>query len=562
MHGEGMASDKSTLDSPDTGKARSPASRTSFRRWFGVRVRWLRHRLARGIGSLPDKIDHAAVLTEVEDDGNLGGRYVFMVVMSSAIATLGLLLSSPAVIIGAMLISPLMGPIMLLGFSLCVLDFDSMKRSLTALAAGVVGALAIAILIVMFSPLREATPEILARTRPNLFDLLVAIFSGLAGGYSVINRKGATIVGVAIATALMPPLAVVGFGVATFNPVVAGGAFLLFMTNLLAIALSVTGLAWLHGFATIHSKRFARWQTAAVLIVFAALSLPLGFALRDIAEETRVTNIVREQAMKPFDEQRSQLSSLSVRFPAGGPIEIEQTVLVHDRVANAEQQLMKRYEDLLQRPVNMRLSQVLVADDETLDARRIQELAVSSIAPLRLQVEQIDRRQDTAEAIRAAIPFQTQAVDIDDAARAVRIVPSLATSLDLAALMEAEQQISARFADWSIRILPPVQPLPDVPFESGAELGEAARKTVDVIVWAMKAWETNSCAIKGRASLGGSASANRKLALERAEAVAALLKAAGFETTAESGYGESGQAAEERRLGQVFFQSAAVTPAL
>lgn len=557
-----MDANRVSAKSPDTGKPEAPASRPTFGRWLAVRLRWLRHKLARGIGSLPDRIDHDTVLSEVEDDGKLGGRYVFMVVMSSAIATLGLLLSSPAVIIGAMLISPLMGPIMLLGFSLCVLDFDSMKRSLTALAAGVIGALAIAVLIVMFSPLREATPEILARTRPNLFDLLVAIFSGLAGGYSVINRKGATIVGVAIATALMPPLAVVGFGVATFNLVIAGGAFLLFMTNLLAIALSVTGLAWLHGFATIHSKRFARWQTAAVLIVFAGLSLPLGFALRDIAEETRVTNIVREQAMKPFESQRAELSDLTVSFPSGRPIAIQQTVLVHDRVADAEAQLMKRYEDLLQRPVDMRLNQVLVADDETLDARGVRELAVSSIAPLRLQVEQLDRRQSTAEAIRAAIPFQTQAVDIDDAARAVRIVPSLSTALDLPALMEAEQQISARFADWSIRILPPVQPLPDIPFESGAELGADARRMVDVVVWAMTAWDAKSCAIKGRVPLGGSAAANRRLALERAEAVAALLKAAGFETTAESGYGESGQAAEERRLGQIHFQSAVVTPAL
>jgi uncharacterized hydrophobic protein (TIGR00271 family) len=562
-----MNSIKGDQNSPDAGKPdpgpdeASPARKT-FARWLGVRIRWLRRALARGIGSLPDKIDHAAVLTEVEEDGKFGGRYVFMVVMASAIATLGLLLSSPAVIIGAMLISPLMGPIMLLGFSLCVLDFEEMKRSLIALAGGVAGALAIAILIVMFSPLREATPEILARTRPNLFDLLVAIFSGLAGGYSVINRKGATIVGVAIATALMPPLAVVGFGLATFNLVIAGGAFFLFMTNLLAIALSVTGLAWLHGFATVHARRFARWQTAAVLIVFVALSLPLGFALRDIAYETRVNNIVREQALIPFEGQESELSDLTVRFPAGGPIEIQQTVLVHDRVADAESQLMQRYEALLERPVEMRLNQILVADDETLDARGIRELAASSIAPLRQQVERLDQRQAAGDAIRNSIPFRAQAVDVDSSLRAVRIVPARETTLDLAALMEAEQEMSGRFPDWSIRIFPPVQTLPSVSFASGATLDEEARATIGVIIWAMKAWEAKACTVKGRVPLGGSASANRKLALERAEAVAALVKAAGLEVTAESGYGETGQAAEERRLGQLHFESATVMPKL
>lgn len=562
--GKGM--ENSATDSPVTrmreaAGAPPPPRKTLWRR-LAVRARWIRGLLTRGIGSLPDGIDHAAVLDEVEADGKLGVRFVFMVVMASAIATLGLLLSSPAVIIGAMLISPLMGPIMLLGFSLCVLDFYELRRSLVALGAGVIGALAIAILIVMFSPLREATPEILARTRPNLFDLLVAIFSGLAGGYSVINQKGATIVGVAIATALMPPLAVVGFGIATFNFVIAGGAFFLFMTNLLAIALSVTGLAWLHGFATVHAKRFARWQTGAVLVVFLALSLPLGFALRDIAYETRVTNIVREQAMAPFDAEASELSSLSVRFPAGGPIEIQQTVLVHDRVPDAERQLAARYEELLQRPVEMRLNQVLLADDETLDARRVSELAASSIAPLRQQVEQLDQRQADAEAIRTAVPFKTLAVDIDPATRVVRIIPARDTSLGLAALMEAEQQLAAGFTGWLIRVVPAVQPLPAVAFGSNAEIDASGRETVNVMIWAMRAWDTKSCIVEGRASLAGRASVNRSLAANRAEAVAELMEAAGFEVETRNGFNTNGQAAAERQLGALYFASAVVTPDL
>lgn len=536
----------------------APAVKKSLARQLAVRLRWVRRRLAMGIGSLPDKIDKEAVFAEVQEEGQLGGRYVFMVVMASAIATLGLLLSSPAVIIGAMLISPLMGPIMLLGFSLCLLDFDAMRRSLVSLSAGVAGALIIAILIVMFSPLRDATPEILARTRPNLFDLLVAIFSGLAGGYSVINRKGATIVGVAIATALMPPLAVVGFGIATFNMVIAGGAFFLFMTNLLAIALSVTGLAWLHGFATVHAKRFARWQTVMVLVVFVGLSLPLGFALRDIAYETRVTNIVREQALGPFEGQEAELSSIRVSFPPGRPIEVQQTVLTHKRVADAEERLSKQYEALLGRAVDMRLNQVLVADDETLDARRVRELAASSIAPLRQQIELMDQQQNTADAIRSAIPFKTLAVDIDTGAQVAKVIPAQTTAMTLAALHEAEGQLSARFSGWTVRILPAEQVLPDVPFANGAELDAEGKAAVDVIAWALGAWDKGKAEVQGRAKLGGSASANRKLALDRATAVAEALKAAGIEATAVSAYGQSGQAGEERRLGQLHFESASV----
>ncbi len=561
-----MDSIKASADSPAAGKPsqekKGAPPRKTFGLWLGVRFRWLRHQLAKGISGLQDKVDHAGILTEVEEGGKLDGQYVFMLVTASALAMLGLFLSSPVVLIGAMLISPLMGPITLLGFSLCTLDFDAMRRALWALAVGVIGIMAIAILITLFSPLREATPEILSRIRPNLFDLLVAIFSGLAGGYAAINRHGAAVVGVAIATALMPPLSVVGFGLATFNLTYAWGAFFLFMTNLLAIALCVTGIAWLYGFATVHSKRFARWQTAAVLVVFAGLSLPLGFALRDIAYETRVANTVRKEALIPFEGQEAELSAINVDFPNGLPIQVQQTVLVHERVASAEEQLEDRLERILERPVNLRINQILVADGAIVDARRLQEMTQSSIAPLRQQIEQLDRRQSTADAIRAAIPFLTQAVDIDAATQMVRIIPARDTALGLAALREAEREISARFPDWSIRVLPALQPLPNIAFASGAEIDADARAAIDVVIWTLKAWDVKACAVSGNAPLGGGVSARRKLALERAEAVAALVKAAGFEVKAESGYGESGQAAEERRLGQLYFESAVVTPNL
>ena len=146
-------------------------------------------------------IDRAAVLAHIEDGAHLDARYALMVTLACGIALLGLLQNSVAVIIGAMLISPLMGPIIALGMSLATFDFASMRRALKTLATGIALALAIAIGIVLVSPLQEATPEILGRTEPTLFDLLVAVLSGIAGAYATITRKGETIVGVAIATA-------------------------------------------------------------------------------------------------------------------------------------------------------------------------------------------------------------------------------------------------------------------------------------------------------------------------------------------------------------------------
>jgi len=543
---------------PEAGtfRSRSEAIRQALR----VRWRWVRKVGSAGVRELSQKIDHQAVIADVQADGVLTGRYVFMVVMACAIAILGLLLSSPAVVIGAMLISPLMGPIMLLGFSLCILDYEAMRKALVGVGAGVMGALAISIVIVMFSPLREATPEILARTRPNLFDLLVAIFSGLAGGYSVIHRRGATIVGVAIATALMPPLAVVGFGIATGSGVIAGGAFFLFMTNLLAIALSVTGLAWLHGFATQHSKKAVRWQTILVVIVFGGLSLPLGFALRDIAYEAQVQNVVRKDALLPFAGQEAEISGLTVTFPRDEPIHIDQTVLTRGHVAGAEVVLKKHYEDVLKSEVRLNLNQVLVAEDKPLDAKAMLQLAQQSMAPLQRQVEDLAGQERIRVSLRDGLPFPTLAIEVDQTSQAIRIAAAPSATMTVSQYREMEETLAARHPGYSVRITPAQMDLPLVIFDDGSQLSSAGEAAIEDIAWALERWGVTAVVVEGNASLGGSRSVNRALALRRAEAVCEKLGAKGIATAAVSAFGASGQAARERELGKIVFHSAKVVP--
>ncbi|HEX7655979.1 MAG TPA: DUF389 domain-containing protein, partial [Sphingomonas sp.] len=194
-------------------------------------------------------IEHVRVVERIHEESGWSPRYLFMTLMSAGIAVLGLLLSSPAVVIGAMLISPLMGPIIGMGFALATFDSAEIRKSAWALIAGTVLAVLFCALIVMLSPLQNVTSEIAARTRPNLFDLVIALFSALAGAYAMIRGREGTIVGVAIATALMPPLAVVGFGLATLNWTVFSGALLLFFTNLMTIALAAAVMARLYGFA-------------------------------------------------------------------------------------------------------------------------------------------------------------------------------------------------------------------------------------------------------------------------------------------------------------------------
>ena len=170
-------------------------------------------------------------------------QYWLGIVFSAGIATFGLVQNSPAVIIGAMLISPLMGPIMATGLGLAVGDFYLALKAIGTLVTSIAVAVGLSALIVWILPFHSETGEILARVNPTLLDLGIALFSGLAGSV-VVGRAGGSdgvtaLPGVAIAVALMPPLCTMGFGMGSgWNMRIMGGAGLLFLTNLVAIVSS------------------------------------------------------------------------------------------------------------------------------------------------------------------------------------------------------------------------------------------------------------------------------------------------------------------------------------
>ncbi|MGR3276895.1 DUF389 domain-containing protein [Acaryochloris marina NIES-2412] len=192
----------------------------------------------------------AEIYHSLLDSVSLGDiSYWLQVLFSAGIATLGLVLNSPAVIIGAMLISPLMGGILANGLAFAVGDLVLGTRAIVNLAVSCLAAIVFAILIIAPIPFKELTPEIAARTQPNALDLFIALFSGALGSIATAKEpKGVvtSIPGVAIAVALMPPLCVVGYGIGIrlSSDVVGIGGFqvargggLLFLTNLAAITL-------------------------------------------------------------------------------------------------------------------------------------------------------------------------------------------------------------------------------------------------------------------------------------------------------------------------------------
>ena len=219
--------------------------------------------------------DRDATVEDVKKDISFKGHNAWILIFSIFVASIGLNVSSAAVIIGAMLISPLMGHIVGVGLSVAINDVETLKRSLVNLGVMVILSVLTAYFYFTISPIKQETPELIARTYPTILDVLVAMFGGLA--LIVAKTKKGTIasviMGVAIATALMPPLCTVGYGLAMGNWEYAGGAFYLFSINSVFIALSTFVVAKMLGFPMVkyanskRRKRTARLATGIAILV-------------------------------------------------------------------------------------------------------------------------------------------------------------------------------------------------------------------------------------------------------------------------------------------------------
>ena len=462
-------------------------------------------------------IDHAGVVARIEGESGWSARFIFMTLMSAGIAVLGLLLSSPAVVIGAMLISPLMNPILGLGFGLATFDFAEVRRSSIALAGGTALAVMFTALIVLASPLKAPTAEILARTRPNLFDLLVALFAALAGTFAIIRGRGETIVGVAIATALMPPLAVVGYGLATQNMPVFIGALELFATNFVAIALTATALARFYGFGHTLSARQSLMQTMLLISAFVVLAVPLGFALRQIASEAVAVNQVRALLTERFGAQ-ARISQLDVDF-ARDPLVVRAVVIAPRGAQVSNATLRTALATKLDRPINLQLDRVLLAP------------GADALAAQRAEVEKAQAvsaaEQDAAEVANlvalAAGTTPARVVLDRDHQRATTTATPL-PGAGLAAYHALERRAAAAAKGWDIVIVPPFAALPTVQFADSSDVpDDRARAAVSLSAWAARRWNAPALIVPGLPPRGF-VSARPRLAERRALAIAALLR--------------------------------------
>lgn len=183
--------------------------------------------------------DREKTLETVSKNISFKGSNLWILACAIIVASVGLNVNSTAVIIGAMLISPLMGPIVGAGFALGIYDFILLKRSFQNLLTATLVSLAASAIYFFISPFKEVQSELLARTAPNIYDILIAFFGGIVGAISITRvEKGNPIPGVAIATALMPPLCTAGYGIATAQWQYFLGAFYLYCINCVFIGIA------------------------------------------------------------------------------------------------------------------------------------------------------------------------------------------------------------------------------------------------------------------------------------------------------------------------------------
>lgn len=494
------------------------------KRWDALPLgRWWRR-------SVVGSVDHERVVARVVEESGFSPRYGFMTMMSAGIAILGLLLSSPAVVIGAMLISPLMSPILGLGFSLALFDFAELRRSVVAFGAGCVLAVLFTAAVVTVSPLQAPTAEILARTRPNLFDLLVALFAALAGTFSIIRGRGETIVGVAIATALMPPLAVVGYGLATRNMPVLTGSAALFGANFVTIALSATAMARLYGFGHFLSARQNWMQTVVLILAFVGMSIPLALSLGRIASEALTANQVRTYLTERFGPA-SRVTQLDLDF-SRTPLSVRSVVIAPRGRAMSGRLLDSELETRLGRPLLVQVDQILLNPNAGADAEQ-EALARANTAA----ATGGDVSAEISHIVEVAAGVAPEAVTLDREHRRVTAAAAALPGAPLAAYWTLERRASAAADGWTVELVPPLLPLPTITFADNVDtLDDPARRVVLVSIWAARRWNVRALGVPG---LPAAPLERPNLSQRRALAVAALLTENGMAAVPADGGGQS-----------------------
>ncbi len=353
-----------------------------------------------------DKASEEEVRENINRGVEFRGTNLWVLIFAIFIASIGLNVNSTAVIIGAMLVSPLMGPIMGVGLALGVNDFDLMKQSLRSLGLAAAVGLVTSTLYFWISPISTAQSELLARTTPTIYDVLIALFGGLAGivAQSRKDRTSTVIPGVAIATALMPPLCTAGFGLARGNMTFFLGAFYLFFINAVFIAVGtfiIVRFLKYRKTAFVDPKRERRARRYMTVIVTMTL-VPSIVLAYDIVQRTIFESNAREYIERVLTFDGAEVVSATptyARDTSTIDVMLIGNKVSEDAIALARNQLPAY------RLGHTRLVVHQAGTDDGLDGRMMQSVLHSNVEILEEKNRKIERLQQlTDRYLRDTLP--------------------------------------------------------------------------------------------------------------------------------------------------------------
>ncbi|MBD2387473.1 DUF389 domain-containing protein [Cylindrospermum sp. FACHB-282] len=290
-------------------------------------------------GSQPEQLQqlHKDLLAE----SSLDSAYIILIISSCAIASFGLLSNSAAVIIGAMIVAPLMLPIRGLAFGALQADVSLFRKGVIAVAVGTLLAVAIAYCLGLLVQLPNYGSEVLARSEPTLLDLGIAVAAGGISGYAKIEpRISGSVAGTAIAVALMPPICVIGLGLAQGNWELSLGATLLYLTNLLGITLSCMLTFLVAGYTSMARARQPLIWTVALTSI---LVIPLGVSFARLVRQAQLENSVKRALLnRTVTFGRLQLLKTNTNWLTNPP-EVRLSVRAKGRVTPRQVQLLEEF---------------------------------------------------------------------------------------------------------------------------------------------------------------------------------------------------------------------------
>ncbi len=338
--------------------------------------------------------DFDTIHTEIERGIAFKGTNLWILVFAIVVASVGLNTNSTAVIIGAMLISPLMGPINGMGYSLATYNFELFRRALRNFLFAVVASLAASTLYFTISPVSTAHSELLARTSPTIYDVLIALFGGLAGIVAISSRmKGNVLPGVAIATALMPPLCTAGYGLATGQFSFFFGAFYLFTINTVFIGISsvVMSQALKFPIRTLvdpGQKKRVNHYISFIIAVTLLPSIYFGYQLvqkeRFTESAKQFTNSVLLSGGAYLLKNEINAAKKSIRLVYGGNTMSKET----------KQEIINKAKDFNLADAELIFDQGFSLNEKQLDEN---ELLKSKISALTFSIEQNEKRKDSIQ---------------------------------------------------------------------------------------------------------------------------------------------------------------------